>query len=509
MEVDGSVVTWSYDSAYQLTNEERIGSNGYNITYAYDGVGNRTLLISNGSPTTYIYGATNELATSQSSSGVTTYVFDGGGNLFTSLAPGNQLTTNAWDGENRLTHVSLPAGIVDTFTYNSDGHRVQKQDSTGTTNHIWDGENILLESDGSGSIQVVYTLTPSLAGELVSQSRSGQTAYYHFDGYDSTREISNTSAVITDSYVYNSFGEIIASSGTTATPFRYLGGIGYYLDNDTQRLYVRNRFLETALGRWQSQDPLGVRFADVNTFLYVTNNPLRFTDRLGLQPQVAKCDTELNAILSDPAFMGNLNIAHALRCNVDFFCSNGCGAGGAGGPAGNTFVANGRVHVCIDANQMNLDSPDPPDILVAILLHETVHVVQLLLAFSKLCCGAPMQGPPPPVPNLGGLSCDQCKNFEKAAYEVSCKYLYGNDRDPKLAISRCVDIGLCFSCLHVCRTTNKSEFPGRPVQAGPPNLPVGGWRKIGTKLGCQQQFHVPKGSDLDPFPPVLLKPDSK
>ena len=103
-------------------------------------------------------------------------------------------------------------------------------------------------------------------------------------------------------------------------------------------------------------------------------------------------------------------------------------------------------------------------ILVAILLHETVHVVQLLLASPKLCCGAPMIGPPPPVPNLGGLGCDKCKTLERAAYEVSCKYLYGNDRDPKLAISRCVDIGLCFSCLHVCQTKNKSEFPGRPVQ---------------------------------------------
>ena len=54
------------------------------------------------------------------------------GILLTTLAPGNQLTTNTWDGENRLTKVALPSGIVDTFTYNGDGQRVQKQDSTGT-----------------------------------------------------------------------------------------------------------------------------------------------------------------------------------------------------------------------------------------------------------------------------------------------------------------------------------------------------------------------------------------
>src|ERR1700735_2557340 len=37
------------------------------------------------------------------------------------LAPGSQLTTNTWDGENRLTQVALPTAITDIFTYNGDG----------------------------------------------------------------------------------------------------------------------------------------------------------------------------------------------------------------------------------------------------------------------------------------------------------------------------------------------------------------------------------------------------
>ena len=57
--------------------------------------------------------------------------------------------------------MALPSAIVDTFTYNGDGQRVQKIDSTGTTKHVWDGQNILLETDGSNIIQVVYTLQPS------------------------------------------------------------------------------------------------------------------------------------------------------------------------------------------------------------------------------------------------------------------------------------------------------------------------------------------------------------
>ena len=65
VEVDGSVVTWSYDPTYQLTNEQRSGANSYNITYVYDPVGNRTLLVNSGAPTTYTYNAANQMATSQ------------------------------------------------------------------------------------------------------------------------------------------------------------------------------------------------------------------------------------------------------------------------------------------------------------------------------------------------------------------------------------------------------------------------------------------------------------
>ena len=91
MEVDGSVVTWSYDPTYQLTNEQRSGANSYNITYTYDAVGNRTLMVNSAAPTTYTYNAANEMATSQTSAGTTTYTFDGDGNLLTSLAAGQPI----------------------------------------------------------------------------------------------------------------------------------------------------------------------------------------------------------------------------------------------------------------------------------------------------------------------------------------------------------------------------------------------------------------------------------
>src|SRR5262249_14613824 len=157
---------------------------------------------------------------------------DGAGNLARSLAPSNQRTTNTWDSESRLSRVALPSGTVNTFTYNGDGHRVQKQDSAGTTKHVWDWQSILLEADGSNIIQVVYTLEPIVYGTLISQRRSGTSSFYLFDGVGSTTQLASSSGSVTDSYLYDSFGNILLASGLTANAFRYVGRLGYYYELD-------------------------------------------------------------------------------------------------------------------------------------------------------------------------------------------------------------------------------------------------------------------------------------
>ena len=259
VEATGDVVTFGYDPTYQLTNEQRSGANAYNISYTYDPVGNRTLLLNSGAPTTSTYNAGNELVTSQTSAGVTTSTYDGDGNLLTSLAPGNQWTTNTWDGENRLTLVALPSGIVDTFTYNGDGLRVQKQDSTGTTNHVWDGQNILLETNASNIIQVVYTLEPAFYGNLISQSRGGVDSFYLFDHLGSTSQLANSTGSVTDTYLYDSFGNALLR-GTTVNPFEFVGKAGYYLDIDLLTSTCSGSLLcKCDRAAFLSRDPLSVR----------------------------------------------------------------------------------------------------------------------------------------------------------------------------------------------------------------------------------------------------------
>ena len=235
-------MTWSYDNTYQLKNEQRSGSNSYNITYTYDPVGNRLVLINGGVRTTSSYDVANQLARSQAAAGTTTYTFDLAGNQLTSRNPSNQRTTNTWDFEDRLTQVALPSGTPNTFTYNGDGQRVQKQDSTGTTKHVWDGQNIILETDGSNAIQAVYTLEPADYGNLISQNRGGTASFYLFDGFDLTDRLTDSSGTVTDTYLYQAFGSVTLLSGSTTNPFGFIGRLGYYYDADLAEYYVRRDF---------------------------------------------------------------------------------------------------------------------------------------------------------------------------------------------------------------------------------------------------------------------------
>jgi RHS repeat-associated protein len=255
----------------------RSGSNAYDITYTYDAVGNRLSKEEEGAVTTYAYDAANELLTTEDGSGVTTYAYDEAGNLAASVNPSEEATTYSWDYENRLAAVELPSSAISTFTYKSDGLRVQKEDSAGTTKFIWDGQNVLLETDGDGDTVAAYTLAPAGFGMLLAQRRGDTTKFFHFDAMGSTDRLTNAAQAVSDSYIYEAFGKVLASSGSTANPFRYVGRLGYYFDPELERYYLRARWYDYTTGQFLSRDPVG------RSCLYSLSrqNPLGLVDPSG------------------------------------------------------------------------------------------------------------------------------------------------------------------------------------------------------------------------------------
>ena len=145
--------------------------------------------------------------TSLAASGVTTYVYDAAGNQHVSQNPSNQRTTNSWDFENRLTEASLPSGVVNSFTYNGDGQRVQMQGSGATAKLVWDLQNVVVETDAGNTVQAVYTLEPAAYGNLISQLSGASNSFFQFDALDSTRQLTDEPAQY-PIHVFMTHGEI-------------------------------------------------------------------------------------------------------------------------------------------------------------------------------------------------------------------------------------------------------------------------------------------------------------
>ncbi|MEZ6032828.1 MAG: RHS repeat-associated core domain-containing protein, partial [Planctomycetaceae bacterium] len=136
------------------------------------------------------------------------------------------------------------------------------------------------ELDNSNTYQRIYTFEPVPYGNMISM-RVGSNNFIHADALGSTRALSQGGTTVTDTFLYDAWGNEVARTGTTAiVPFRWVGGVGYYYDTDTGLYYVRARVYQPTVARWCSMDPwLDSLFGQQ---LYGGNMPVFTVDPTGL-----------------------------------------------------------------------------------------------------------------------------------------------------------------------------------------------------------------------------------
>ncbi len=261
--LNGVTENYTYDPLYQLTQVTQGGST--TESYSYDAVGNR--LSSLGVPN-YQYNASNELTSTSAGS----YTYDANGSTL-SDASGKQYS---WDFENRLTSVMVPGTGTTTFAYDPFGRRIQKSAPLGTTNYLYDGTNIIEEADAVGSAVARFTHGP-LIDEPLSQFHSGIRTYYQAEDSGSITSLADSSATLSATYSYDSYGNLSASTGTIVNPYRYTSR---ELDTEIGIYYYRARFFDPSSGRFLNEDPKKTT-AEFNFYRYALNSPVNRVDPLG------------------------------------------------------------------------------------------------------------------------------------------------------------------------------------------------------------------------------------
>ena len=263
--------TFGYDNLDRLTSASH-PLLGTAQSFTYDPVGNRT---TGGS----VVNAGNQLTADATHS----YQYDDNGNLTrkTLLATGN-FTQYTYDAENRLTKVeeftagNPTAAFTSTYRYDGLGRRIEKVANGQTKRYVYDGEDILLEYDGSNVLQVRYTHGPGI-DEPIAVTKGGSTFFYHQDGLGSITDLTDSAGATAKSYAYDAYGNILESLGALEQPYAYTGR---EFDSESGLYYLRARYYNPVLGRFISEDPIGLR-GGLNLYRYVFNNPVRFTDPQG------------------------------------------------------------------------------------------------------------------------------------------------------------------------------------------------------------------------------------
>jgi RHS repeat-associated protein len=135
---------------------------------------------------------------------------------------------------------------------------------------------VLVEYDGAGVMKRRYVHGPGI-DEQLSITDAGVSYYLHADRLGTIEAVSDSSGQAVSTIEFESFGTI--RSGALASAF---GFTGREFDAETQLYYYRARYMDPALGRFISKDPIGLDGGDANFYGYVGNNPVNWVDPWGL-----------------------------------------------------------------------------------------------------------------------------------------------------------------------------------------------------------------------------------
>ena len=266
-----SILDYDYDDIDRLTQATNPIPAEPDESFSYDTVGNR--LAKQGQVIQSVYDDANRLLENEQF----VYQYDNNGNIIQKTDKAtSEITQYSYDAENQLIEVSK-TGMTASYRYDDIGRRIEKDVNGIITRYIYDETDIIMEYDGSNTMQVHYTFG-LFADEPLISNRNGQNYYYLADKLGSIMEITDDTGQVVKSYVYDSFGNIVLQSGTLENPFTYTGR---EFDAESGLYYYRMRHYDPGLGRFISEDPLEFQ-AGINFYSYVKNNPVNFKDPFGL-----------------------------------------------------------------------------------------------------------------------------------------------------------------------------------------------------------------------------------
>ena len=125
----------------------------------------------------------------------------------------------------------------------------------------------------NGSDSVYYTR----GFELISRREGSSASYYIYDGSLSVRALTNETGTITDTLVFDAFGNETAKTGSTDNSYGFQGEE----KDETGLYYLRARYMDPSTGTFTSMDTYGGSLSDpksLHKYLFANSNPVAYCD---------------------------------------------------------------------------------------------------------------------------------------------------------------------------------------------------------------------------------------
>ena len=271
VEGSGASVSYGLDSFYRLTSDSRTGAGAYSHSYSLDLNGNLTSV--NGSAFA-AYDSANKIYAIAGGS----VSYDADGNLTSVSSAAVPSGAFVWNDLSDLTSQSDGMATT-TYGYNASGLRVWSQSGGGAKKfYIYSGSKLIGEVQAGGSATCAYTWGPNgpVSERLIGSSTS---RWYAFGPQGETRQLTDGSGAVVDTYLYTPAGVPISTTGADANSFRFGAQAGYYTDltTGTGTVLCGLRWYDPYLDRWLSRDPTGYE-GGANLYAYCLANPVGFLD---------------------------------------------------------------------------------------------------------------------------------------------------------------------------------------------------------------------------------------
>jgi RHS repeat-associated protein len=227
--------------------------------------------------------------------------YDPAGNL-TADGTGRTFTYN----QAGQLYQALKGGILQaTYYYNHQGQRVRKLTSASapqgaqTVLYQYDLQGqLLVELTGTGTPIRTYVWRDDTPLAQIEHQPSRKILYFETDHLNTPRAAMDETGKVVWRWESDAFGATVANEDPDGDGVKVTVNLrlpGQYYDVETGLHYNYFRDYDPSTGRYVQSDPIGLR-GGLNGYSYANQNPVMFTDPLGLKPwdwngqgNVSKC----------------------------------------------------------------------------------------------------------------------------------------------------------------------------------------------------------------------------